>query len=259
MESGNNESILIAIITITILFFLFSVFIVSYFLIYRRNQKRYQERMVLFQKEFERQKLESQVELQEMTYKHIAKELHDNIGQLMGTTKMLISVVDRQSEEQGGILAEADQTLSKAIQEIRQLSRSLDNEWLEQFELCENLQNEMSRINSSGRVNVDLFCSRDIALDKPSQIILFRVIQEGIQNALRHANPSNIEVRVEDKESVTVEVKNNGLPLPDHFFGMGTNNMRKRVEVLGGDIEWVSDASYTVVRIRIPQKSRHEN
>lgn len=253
MESGNNESILIAIITITILFFLFSVFIVSYFLIYRRNQRRYHERMVLFQKEFERQKLESQVELQEMTYKHIAKELHDNIGQLMGTTKMLISVVSRQSEEQGGVLAEADQTLSKAIQEIRQLSRSLDNEWLEQFELRENLQEEMNRINSSGKVHVEMNCARDIALDKPSQIILFRVIQEGIQNALRHASPSKIVVSVEDLEGILVEVKNNGLPLPTHFFGMGTNNMRKRVEVLGGDIKWISDTGHTVVRISIPK------
>jgi signal transduction histidine kinase len=255
MEPGNNESILIAIITITILFFLFSVFIVIYFLTYRKSQKGYKESLAVAQKEFERQKLESQVELQEMTYRHIAKELHDNVGQLMGTTKMLISVVERQSDSHNQILTQADHTLSKAIQEIRHLSRSLDKEWLEQFELCENLNAEMHRINSSRKLMLDVNCSPDIVLDKPSQIILFRVIQEGIQNAIRHANPAHIWVDVHQHDVILIRIVNDGLPLPESVYGMGTNNMRKRVEVMGGEIRWLSENGQTQVQISIPNRS----
>lgn len=252
MESANNESILIAIITITILFFLFSVFIVFYFLTYRRNQKRYQEKLAIAQKEFERQKLESQVELQEMTYKHIAKELHDNVGQLMGTTKMLLSVAGRQNDAHHQVLSEADQTLSKAIHEIRHLSRSLDNEWLEQFELYENLMTEASRINASGLVQLEVESDADINMDKPRQIILFRVIQEGIQNALRHAHPSFVSVRMKHQDGLLIDIVNDGMPLPEHFHGMGTNNMRKRVQVLGGQIQWLQVEGNTMVAIALP-------
>jgi signal transduction histidine kinase len=256
MGPVSNQSIIVAIITVTILFFLFAAFIVVYFLTYRRNQKRYKENFALAQKEFERQKLESQVELQEFTYRHIAKELHDNVGQLIGTTKMLISVVDRQSDGTNLVLSEADQTLSKAIHEIRQLSRSLDKEWLEQFELSDNLNDEKHRINASGKLVLEVYCSTQVSLDKSSQIILFRVIQEGIQNALRHANPSRIWVDVHQENSILIKIINDGLPLPELFHGMGTNNMRKRIEVLGGDIKWVSSNSQTIVQISIPLVQR---
>lgn len=252
MGSANNESILIAIITITILFFLFSVFIVFYFLTYRRNQKRYQEKLAVAQKEFEKQKLESQVELQEMTYKHIAKELHDNVGQLIGTTKMLLSVAGRQTDANNQVLSEADQALSKAIHEIRHLSRSLDNEWLEQFELYENLMTEAARINASGIVQLEVQAEAELSMDKPRQIILFRVIQEGIQNALRHAHPTYVSVKMRNQDGLLIDIVNDGLPLPENFHGMGTNNMRKRVQVLGGHIQWRQMGGNTIVAIALP-------
>jgi signal transduction histidine kinase len=66
--------------------------------------------------------LQVQVEIQESTYRHIAKEIHDNVGQLLSTTKMLIGIAELKLGQAPDTLQTASATLSKAIQELRMLS-----------------------------------------------------------------------------------------------------------------------------------------
>src|SRR5215210_7883158 len=94
MGTSTDQDIIIAVVTATLLFFLFAVFTVSYFLLFRRNKKQHQLEIIAFKKEFEQQLLQSQIEVQESTYRHMAKELHDNVGQLLSTTKMLMGVTE---------------------------------------------------------------------------------------------------------------------------------------------------------------------
>ena len=250
---------MIAVITASVLFFLFSVFTVSYFLMNRRRQQHYQMEMQRSKKEFEQQLLQSQVEVQESTYRHIAKELHDNVGQLLSTTKMLMGITEIRLGTVPDTLTTASATLSKAIQEIRLLSRSLDKEWLEQFNFLENLRSEIARINAGETVCAVVEGDVAIAMKPEEQIILFRMVQEAIQNAIRHALPSRLAVRIQTGEKLLVQVINNGKPLPPTVQGMGTNNMRQRARLFGGNVTWQSAKEETIVTICLPLNSEHEN
>ena len=206
----------------------------------------------LLKQSYEQELLQSQIEVQETTYQHIAKELHDNVGQLLSTTKMLIGVTEMNMGTVPDTLNTATATLSKAIQELRMVSRSLDKEWLAQFNFLENVQNEVDRINSGGVIKAEVHCDTDIDMEPKAQIILFRISQEAIQNALRHANPSHLKVIIHTSDQLRVKVINDGKPLPEKFDGMGTRNMIHRVKFFGGDIKWQAHRNETVVTISIP-------
>lgn len=253
MKKFSDTEVIVAVATVTILFFLISVFLVLYFLISRRNKKMYQAEIDQSKKEFEKQLLQVQVEVQESTYRHIAKELHDNVGQLLSTTKMLIGVMELKLGQVPEALHTASATLSQAIQEIRLLSRSLDQEWLQQFDFLDNLQAEVARLNAGETIKAVVQCYASITMKVEEQIILFRIVQEAIQNAVRHAHPTMITIAIKELGNcLEVKVKNDGNPLPPHFKGMGTANMRHRAHLFGGTVAWKSQGYGTIVTICLP-------
>jgi signal transduction histidine kinase len=252
-----RKEIIFAVLFATVLFFLLVGFIVAYLIIYRRKRKQHAFEMNLSKKEFEQQLLQSQVEVQENTFKHIAKELHDNIGQLLSTTKMLLGVTEMNLPFVSETLIAANDTLSKAIQELRSVSRSLDKEWLEQFNFSENLQNEIKTIEAGGTVSVSLIQQASYDASNNEQLILFRVVQEALQNALRHAQPRHIRIEIRENDTIClIKIYNDGQSIQNNFHGMGTNNMKHRVQLLGGQIAWQAAKQGTLVKIDLPFKRR---
>jgi len=223
---------------------------------------QYQKKAISFIKEkellkaqFEQVLLQSQVEVQELTYRQIAKELHDNVGQLLSTTKMLMGITEIKLGEIPEPLQTANDTLGKAIQEIRSLSRSLDRDWLQQFNFLDNIGTEIERINVGGQISAIIDCNVIIDKKPEEQIILFRIVQEAIQNAIRHGQPNKIYIFVIRDKELIIEIRNNGKRLADNFDGMGTRNMRFRTKLLGGKIQWNTNETETSVIVTLPLKS----
>jgi len=249
MDSGIIIVLAASVFILCLLLFLFS-FVYKY----QKKTISFVKEKKMLQTRFEQVLLQSQVEVQESTYKQIASELHDNIGQLLSTTKMLMAVTELKWSDAPDTLQTASNTLAKAIQEIRGLSRSLDPEWLQQFNFLENLKSEVERINAGKIIEATIEYTADIDMRAEEQIILFRIIQEAIQNAVRHAKPSFLIIRVLQDAHLVVEVQNDGLPLPTDFHGMGTSNMRYRTQLLGGIIHWSRTLSHTLVSVQLPLK-----
>jgi len=223
----------------------------------RQNQLYFEQQQMTAR--FENQLMQSRIEVQEETFRHVGKELHDNIGQLLSSTKMLIGLTERGMNEVPSTLSTANETISHAITEVRSLSRSLDQEWLEQFNFIENLQTEINRVNAGGSIKAELHAATTIDLKPSEQIILFRMAQEAIQNAIRHAEPSRLQVDLARQgDKLVVRVINDGRPLPPDFHGMGTNNMKSRAQLFGGTVNWISREGETEVQMTIPVKASNE-
>ncbi len=255
----DKPDVLLPILAGTAIFVVLSVFINILIYLFRQKRKHHRQEVALLKQAYEQSILQAQVEVQESTYRHIANELHDNVGQLLSTTKMLMGVTKLQLGQAPDTLSTASATLSKAIEELRLLSRSLDREWLEQFNFLDNLHNEVERINAGDAIKAAVECSTAISMNPEQQIILFRIVQEAIQNAIRHAQPSQINVQISNSQALEVKVINDGKPLPAEFSGMGTRNMRHRTRLFGGDIQWLSDQGKTTVAIRLPLNPHYEN
>ncbi|MEO7523647.1 MAG: ATP-binding protein, partial [Ferruginibacter sp.] len=153
-------------------------------------------------------------------------------------------------------LITANATLGQAIQELRSLSKSMDREWLEQFSFDENLVAEINRIHSTNVINARYINEGDLPLKSDNQIILFRIVQESIQNAIKHAKPKNILVSIERSNTfinISIRDDGSGFMPGNEVNGMGVNNMKHRTKILGGTIKWQSESQLgTTVLITLP-------
>jgi len=211
------------------------------------------------QQEFQQQILQSQIETQEETFALLGKELHDNVGQLLNSAKLLIGVTQRKLSDSPDTLAIADETLGKAINELRSLSKSLNKEWLEQFNFIDNLQAEIKRINAADSLQIHFSNTAPIPLKSDEQIILFRIVQEALQNAIKHAQANNITIQLtEENNLLTVIVEDDGKGFEEKekvTSGVGLMNMKHRIKLLGGTIEWKSAGKGASVIICLPVKN----
>lgn len=225
-----------------------------FLLISRRNQNELYLKQEQMKLAFEQEILQSKIEVQEMTFQHIGQELHDNIGQLLSSAKMLIGVSQIQLSDPPDSLVTANETIGKAIEEMRGLSRSLDHHWLSQFDLKYNLQSELERIEKSGHIQTQMSLPEPFDIPNDQQIILFRMIQEACQNAIKHANPGFISILGKSlPQHWSFQIINDGKPLPAEFQGMGTRNMQSRAAILNGTVDWSHQNHQTTVSIEIPK------
>jgi signal transduction histidine kinase len=229
-----------------------------FFVFSRRRQNQLVIKQKIMQEEFDKQLMLAQIEVQEYTAAALGQELHDNIGQLLSSTKILISLSERSMPTVPDTSHVAEETLAKAIQDLRSLAKSLNKEWLRQFNLVENLEMEKARINASCAIGLSLsYEHARLPVQPETQIMLFRIIQEAIQNCLRHAGAKKIDIRIVINGSeLGVLIADDGkgfLEQEKKFDGVGIMNMRHRTKLIGGNINWeTSPYGGTQVNIHLP-------
>lgn len=250
---SENISIILAASSILLLITLFIVMLVVAYL--KRDLKHLKEKENM-EADFENQLLQSQLETQEETLHQLSTEIHDNVGQLLNSTKLLIGLTQRALPEPPETLLMADDTLGKAIQEIRSLSKSLNKEWLQQFNFIENLEAEISRINAAKSLQINLYRPDTLSMKPSEQIILFRIVQEVLQNSMKHAFAKTIEIKIkEDNRLLTIYISDDGTGFDEATItqSVGLLNIKHRTKLLGGTVRWLSSINNgTQVTIQLP-------
>jgi signal transduction histidine kinase len=257
----NYKEVLIILVAGTILFLALTGIIVFIPLFYQKKKFQHREQMVRMQSDMQQEILQTQLETQEYTFRQIAGELHDNVGQLLSSVKLLLGITERGLPEVPETLKIAMATVGQAIGELRSFSKSLSSEWLNQFDLMENIRNELDRLSASGQIQGELETNIAVLPMAPQeQVLLFRVLQEAMQNAIKHSEAANIRISVRsDGDEITLVVEDDGKGFdPDvrETKGIGMMNMLHRVGLLKGTIRWEPGSiSGTTVTIWLPLKS----
>lgn len=253
-----KQDLFVAVMFISLLVIVMGLVVVAAVISYKKKQDAYLHQLKLMKEDFEKQLMWSQIEMQEQAFAHLGQELHDDIGQLLSSTKLLINVTQRSMTEVPDTLQIAENTLSTAIQHLRALSKSFSRQWLDQFSLIENLKAEVDRINSSREIKITFAHELMILpLQAEPQIILFRIIQEAIQNCIKHARPQVIDISIRaDAQQLILIIADDGSGFDKagmSEIGMGIRNMQHRTNLLGGEIRWeVTTAGGTAVLITLP-------
>jgi signal transduction histidine kinase len=201
----------------------------------------------------------------EDAFRQVSEELHDNIGQQLICTRLLLLASQKSNPDTSHAFTTALDTLSNIIEDLRSLSKTLNKQWLRQFNLLDNLRDEAKRINLSRAVTVSVSLSagligKDFILPRDEQVMLFRIIQEAIQNGIRHAGANSIDIALslEDAHLVT-RISDNGKGFPvdkARGKGLGSINMTNYAQQLQGTIQWDSvPGEGTTVTIDIPTQN----
>ena len=257
-QDSFNE-IPLVLFTLFVIFLLLTIIVVTFLVRYQRRKYLYQQNLLVIKKENEQAILQAQLETQEETFATLGKELHDNVGQLLNSAKLLIGVTQRKLTDAPDTLSIADETLGTAINELRSLSKSLNKEWLQQFNFIDNLQTEIKRINAADSLQITFSYKTQLPFKSDKQIILFRIVQEALQNAIKHAQANNITIQLtEENNLLTVIVEDDGKGFEEKektATGIGLLNMKHRIKLLGGSIEWKSSNKGASVIILLPVKN----
>jgi len=255
------KEVIIVLIAGTFIFLCFSGILIFIFLFYQKKKFQHRGQLAEIKNGAERELLKMRMETQEETYQQIGEELHDNVAQLLSSAYLLLGMTERAMPDPPDTLITAAQSLAKAIQEIRSLSRSLSKEWLAQFNLVDNLLAEAERINAGHSIRATIRSEEKfLPLAEETKVIVFRIVQEAMHNSVKHAESTEITVDISSgDDEIEILVADNGRG----FFiderrkqsGIGIMNMIRRTKLLDGNIAWLPGAkSGTKVIIRLPVK-----
>ncbi|MBA4195989.1 MAG: hypothetical protein C0459_00415 [Chitinophaga sp.] len=253
------------IINIELAIFLFSIisallgaFIILIFLTYRKRKNKYiQEKIELIQ-EFEKQTLQSQLEIQEQTFNIISQEIHDNVGQILSLAKVQMNILEEQLVNPPAILKDTKENISRAMNDLRDIAKGLSTERIEQFDILQALQHEVDRLNKT-KANL---CSINVIgavqkIDSKKKLIVFRIVQEALNNVLKHAYASKINLALVFQETeLAIQIIDNGKGFnltDENHTGLGLQNIIKRASLIGGNASIESEINNgTTINLNIP-------
>lgn len=203
------------------------------------------------------------LESEEATRNRIGKELHDGLGSLLSTVKLYFTSVDAKLENVQGESREqylkANQLLDEACAQVRTISHEMMSAMLVQFGLKAQLESLADAIRESGQLKVELAThGLKERLATRQEFHIYRIVQELVNNVIKHAGASRISIQVNrfDKViNVMVEDNGKGFDVEDARIkgGMGMKNLESRVHDLDGSILFDSTINKgTTVAIDIP-------
>lgn len=255
MSLADNDILFLTVIGILLLI-LMVVFFVLFVMQYRRRQLEFQSEKMSLEKEYNEELLRTQLELSERVLQNISEEIHDNIGQSLTVAKLQMH--DINTENFLDRCQSAKDLITRSLKDLRNLSRTLNGEYILREGISKSLAREVELINSGGMVRCTFTGEIPFkCLDPHSEIILFRCTQEALSNALRHSGADQIDVSVAREGSfLKLRVADNGSGLPQENEirgGLGMENMKKRIALLKGDFVLKSAPGMgTTVEIALP-------
>lgn len=200
------------------------------------------------------------VDTQEEERGRVARELHDGISQILVSVRYALELAERRLAKgdirAGESLRKGIASLATAIQEVRRISRDLRPGSLDDLGLgpaLKTLTEEFAeRTGIKAELETVVFRNR---LDEEAKIALFRIAQEALTNIERHADATEVQIRIfGHRGGATLRIQDNGKGFrrDQSTGGLGLRNMQERVEQLDGTFRVLASAEGTVIEAEVP-------
>lgn len=225
----------------------------------------YQKRMIKEQLhrqelefEYQQKMLQAELESQESERKRVAADLHDSIGGMLSTIRVGITTIARMLPDQGPINP-IKKMLDDTISSVRRISRDLMPSTLEKFGLLYALKELCERFQLTSQINIRYEQrGESIEMNRQRELMVYRIVQELLNNAIKHAQASLIQVSVIVHEQLlTITVEDDGIGFDPEALkadknsskGLGLFNIENRVRLLEGKLEWKQSGHSTGSKI----------
>ncbi len=213
---------------------------------YRQKQQLQQQRITDLEKDRQLTAVEAMLKGQEEERSRLAKDLHDGLGGLLSGVKYSLSNMKDNlivTPDNMTVFERSLDMLDTSIRELRRVAHNMMPEMLTKFGLAEALKEYCNSINATKILNLK-YQSLGMAqrLSQSTEIIIYRIVQELLNNILKHASASEAFVQLikeENRLSVVVEDNGEGFDpnLAENKKGAGLVNIRSRIEYLKGRLD----------------------
>jgi two-component system NarL family sensor kinase len=240
-----------------------ALLIVIGFLVYTRYRSR--QRQLLDAEIIRHQQLRSKaiIESEEKERIRISRDLHDGIGQILSAAKLNVSALESSlslsNPDQKILMKNALEMIDQSVTELRTVSHNLMPNALLKAGLGTAVREFLNRISDSDKLKVDLqVVGLQSRLEGTTETILFRVLQEVVNNVIKHAKTSYIGIQLihhDDEMMMMIEDTGVGFDTSkiNDFSGIGLKNIQSRIAYLNGTVDFDSHPGKgTTVTIQVP-------
>jgi two-component system NarL family sensor kinase len=184
--------------------------IILFVVFYQKRMLHEQLRRQSLEADYQRDLLSAQMESQENERKRVAKDLHDDVGLMLQALRATTLAVLKEAPEQDR--QEVQQMVTEVTETVRRICWDLMPSSLEYFGLTEAVDEMCNRLTSRGQIPVKFsHLGKNSLIEKNKQTLLYRMTQELVSNALRHAKASEVEVKfVWTEQHLQINVLDNG-------------------------------------------------
>ncbi|MCW3093046.1 MAG: hypothetical protein JWP81_4115 [Ferruginibacter sp.] len=207
---------------------------------------------ILLEEKLEEEQLKKQQEIteavitaQEKERQAIGSELHDNVNQILASSRLYLGLAKRDISQPNSFLDETEFLISSAIAEIRYLSHSLIPPSLDDSELTESLNNIISTVSKASSIKVfaDLKRFNENSTSDKLKLGIYRIVQEQFNNILKYSKASIVHLTIaHENGKIVLNIKDNGIGFDKakKTQGVGLLNIKTRASLFNGTMKVIS-------------------
>jgi two-component system NarL family sensor kinase len=272
LQATNQPGVSIVLFLGTLGMVVLTVSLIIFIVMHQRKVIRYQNKLQQLEQEQQKILLNASIKLQEEERQRLAADLHDDAGPLLATARLYLNenLVNQDKATQLQSIFQARQIIDDTIQLVRNISHSLMPPTLKNFGLESAINDLFQKISGSGAINASSrFHEYKERLKGEKELIMFRIVQELVNNILKHSNASFIHLTQNvhgDKFYLRIHHDGRGIVQSDFDklnksnVGLGLKNISSRLRVVQGNINFEKDISQTYykVTIEMPKDTPYE-
>jgi PAS domain S-box-containing protein len=199
-------------------------------------QKLLQKKIAFQEREKKEAIVEAVIQAQEREREQISVELHDNVNQILSSSRLMLDVAELYPEKTIELVNESKQNVDKAIEEIRKISYSLNPCTVAYVGVCSAITDMVEQVKLTGVLDVMLEIKGDwkeVSVDGDVELALFRIAQEQLNNIIRHANATTVHISLTMRPtSINIRIVDDGNGFNPQSLkkGLGLRNIHNRIE-----------------------------
>lgn len=261
MPTVANDIVIFLVITTIIVLLLVGLIVLLIYL-YQKKQIIHQRKLEDIRLDHERNLLGTKLEIQEETFQHISREIHDNINLSLTLAKLHLNTLDLDDRNKAASQVNyAVDLLTQSISNLRDISKSLNSELVANQGLIKALDTEIARIRKTGLFEIEFEVNGEpVYMDTQKELVIFRIIQEGFNNIIKHARATRSIIDLNFKpEYLKILLVDNGVGFncsPEKSQASngksGLANMKTRTQMIGGTMQIESNGQGSMLTFTIP-------